>query len=99
MEHYHNELPIRSKIDVAEEIGQIIHCLSSGKTKDADHLIEDLKNHSIYLDEKIQGDVLIFAEAVQFQSAYDPWHLVTPEIEKAANRLIEDLGFALPKND
>lgn len=97
MEHYHNELPIRSKVDVAEEIGQIILCLSTGKTENANHLIEELKNHSIYLDEKIQGDVLIFAEAVQFQSAYDPWHLVTPEIERAANRLIEDLGFVPPK--
>ena len=29
MENYHHELPIRSKIDVAQEIGQIIHCLFS----------------------------------------------------------------------
>ena len=59
-------------------------------------LIEELKNRSIYLDEKIQGDVLVFAEAVQFQISYDPWHQITPEIERAANQLIEDLGFISP---
>jgi hypothetical protein len=98
MQHYHNELPIRSKVDVAEEIGQIIHYLHDGKKEAADSLIENLKSRSIYLDEKIQGDVLIFAEAIQFQEAYDPWHLVTPEIEQAADQLIEDLGFAPPSN-
>lgn len=97
MEHYHNELPIRSKIDVAQEVGQIIHYLYDGKMKEANDLIDNLKSRSIYLDEKIQGDVLIFAEAVQFQSAYDPWHCVTPEIKKAADQLIEDLGFVPPK--
>ncbi|MBF8263573.1 MAG: hypothetical protein HW387_1238 [Parachlamydiales bacterium] len=96
MEHYHNQLPIRSKIDVAEEIGQIIHCLHTGKRETVDSLIENLKSRSIYLDEKIQGDVLMFAEAIQFQDVYDPWHIITPEIEEAANQLIEDLGFVPP---
>ena len=96
MEHYHNELPIRSKIDVAAEIGDILHCLYSGKKEAADRLIEDLKSRSIYLDEAIQGDVLVFSEAVQFQEAYDPWHLITPEIQKAADQLIEDLGLMPP---
>lgn len=97
MEHYHNQLPIRSKIDIAEEIGQIIYCLQTGKQDTANTLIENMKTRSIYLDERIQGDILMFAEAVQFQSTYDPWHTVTPEIEKAANQLIEDLGFVPPK--
>jgi hypothetical protein len=95
-QHYHNELPIRSKVDVAEEITQIIHYLHDGKQDAANSLIENLKSRSIYLDERIQGDVLIFAEAVQFQAAYDPWHLVTSEIEAAADQLIEDLGFTPP---
>jgi hypothetical protein len=93
----YNQLPIRSKVEVAEDIGFIIHCLADGKLKAANHKIEELKNHSIYLDEQVQGDVLEFSEAVDFQSAYDPWHLVTPEIQKAADRLIEDLGFIPPK--
>lgn len=96
MENYHHELPIRSKIDVAQEIGQIIYCLSLGQQSKVNALIDELKNRSIYLDEKIQGDVLVFAEAVQFQLSYDPWHQITPEIERAANQLIEDLGFISP---
>jgi hypothetical protein len=96
MEHYHNELPIRSKVDIATEIGDVLHCLHSGQPDAANRLIEDLKNRSIYLDETIQGDILIFAEAVQFQSSYDPWHRITPEIQRAADRLIEDLGFVPP---
>jgi len=97
MENYRNELPIRSKIDAAQEIGQIIRCLTQGQQSKVISLIDALKNRSIYLDEKIQGDVLVFAEAVQFQISYDPWHLITPEIERAANRLIEDLGFVPPR--
>jgi hypothetical protein len=96
MEHYHHELPIRSKIDLAEEIGQILHCLHTGQRDAADRLIENLKNRSLYLDETIQGDVLMFAEAVQFQEAYDPWHRITPEIQQVADKLIEDLGFVPP---
>jgi hypothetical protein len=96
MEHYHEQLPIRSKIEVAEDIDQIIHCLGMGQKEAANALIESLKSRSIYLDEKIQGDVLVFAEAVQFQEAYDPWHCITPEIERAADQLIEDLGFVPP---
>jgi hypothetical protein len=96
MMNYQNQPAIHSKIQVAEEIGQIIHCLHTGKKEVADHLIENLKNRSLYLDEKIQGDVLMFAEAIQFQETYDPWHLITPEIEEAANQLIADLGFTPP---
>jgi hypothetical protein len=96
MEHYHNQLPIRSKIEAAQDIDQIIHCLGKGQQEAANALIESLKSRSIYLDEKIQGDVLVFAEAVQFQEVYDPWHCITPEIEQAANQLIEDLGFVPP---
>jgi hypothetical protein len=96
MENYHNQLPIRSKIEVAQEIGQIIHCLDEGQVSALNEKIEDLKNRSIYLDEKIQGDVLVFAEAVQFQISTDPWHQFTPEIEQAAKQLILDLGFLPP---
>lgn len=59
-------------------------------------MLEDLKIRSIYLDEEIQQDVLMFAEQVQFQYDYDPWHKVTIDIERAADRLIEDLGFIKP---
>ena len=91
-----DELPIRSKITMAQEVGDIILCLHSGQRSAADLMLEDLKIRSIYLDEEIQQDVLMFAEQVQFQYDYDPWHKVTIDIERAADRLIEDLGFIKP---
>jgi len=88
-----NELPIRSKREMISDIIEIIHCLHSGKRQQCDRFVEDLKARCSFLDEKIQQDVLMFVEQVQFQYAYDPWHKVTPDVEAAADRLIEDLGF------
>ena len=92
-----NELPIRSKKEMAEEVGEIIRFLHTGQRSAADLLIEDLKIRSVYLEEPIQHDVLIFAEEVQFQYDYDPWHKVTSGVQKAADKLIEDLGFTPPR--
>lgn len=92
----HNELPIRSKIEIAEGVGKIIHYLHTGQRSAADLLLEELKIRSLYLDEAIQQDLLVFAEEVQFQYVYDPWHNVTSQVEKAADKLIEDLGFLPP---
>lgn len=89
------ELPIRSKLEMAEDIAKIIQFLHQGQRSAADLLIEDLKTRAVYLDEDIQHDVLVFAEQVQFQYDYDPWHKVTHDVEKAANHLIESLGFSL----
>lgn len=90
------ELPIRSKIEMAKAIGQIIAHLHRGEREAAELLLEDLKARSIFLSEQIQQDVLMFAEQIQFQYDYDPWHKVTQEVERAANKLIEDLGWHLP---
>lgn len=95
--HPAHELPIRSKLEMLDDIVQIIYYLHTGTRKEADPLIDDLKTRSMFLDEKIQQDVLIFAEQVQFQYDYDPWHKVTADVQKAADRLIEDLGFAPSK--
>lgn len=94
--HFLQELPIRSKIEMAKDIGEIIRCLHSGQRSAADLLIEDLKARSISMDENIQQSVLMFAEQVQFQYSYDTWHLVTPDVEQAADKLIENLGFIPP---
>ncbi len=91
-----NELPIRSKKEIAEGVGKIIHFLHTGQRSAADLLIEELKVRSLYLEEPIQRALLIFAEEVQFQYAYDPWHKVTQEVEDAADKLIENLGFFPP---
>lgn len=93
-EHPSRENPIRSKDEMLKDICKIVHYLHTGERLAADLLIEDLKTRSTYLDEKIQQDVLIFAEQVQFQYDYDPWHKVTPDIQKAADRLLHNLGFS-----
>jgi|SRR5271156_5543565 len=94
--HYSQELPIRSKIEMAKEIGQIIECLHAGRRSAADLLIEDLKARAVYMDEEIQQSVLMFAEQVQFQYDYDACHLMTAEVAHAADKLIENLGFRPP---
>lgn len=90
------ELPIRSKLEMAQDIGKIIHYLHTGQRSSVDLLIEDLKTRSVFMDEQIQQDVLSFSEQVCFQYDYDPWHTVTPNVQKAADKLIEDLGFRPP---
>lgn len=95
MPHPSHELPIRSKLEMMNDIVRAIHCLHTGDRKKAEPLLDDLKIRSIYLDEKIQQDALIFSEQVCFQFDYDPWHKVTPEVQRAADRLIEDLGFSI----
>ena len=92
------ELPIRSKVEIAEKIGEIIQCLHRGQRSAADLLIEEVKSRSLFLEDPIQQDVLMFAESVQFQANYDPWHRINEEIQRAADRLIEDLGFTPPPN-
>ena len=96
--HNPNELPIRSKYEMIHAIIKIIHYLHAGKQKEANDLMEELKIRAIYLDPSIQQDVLAFVEQVQFQYAYDPWHKITEEIQKTADKLIEDLGFTAPSS-
>ncbi|MBM3183687.1 MAG: hypothetical protein FJZ64_00045 [Chlamydiae bacterium] len=91
--HPSQELPIRSKIEMAKDIAEIIQCLHRGQRGAADLLIEDLKTRALFFDEKTQQDVLKFVEQVAFQYNYDPWHKITQDVQKAADILIEDLGF------
>jgi hypothetical protein len=78
-----------------DDIVQVIHYLHTGRRRAADPLLDDLKIRAIYFDERVQQDVLIFAEQVYFQYSYDPWHKVTADVQRAADRLIEDLGFSI----
>ncbi len=78
-----------------DDIVQIIHYLHEGERAKADPLIDDLKTRAIHLDDQVQQDVLMFAGQVHFQYDYDPSHNVTPDVQKAADRLIQDLGFHL----
>ncbi|HSX11599.1 MAG TPA: hypothetical protein VLF94_07795 [Chlamydiales bacterium] len=79
-----------------DDIVQVIHHLHEGDRKGAEPLLDSLKIKAIYFDEKIQQDVLIFAEQIYFQFDYDPWHKVTPEVQKSADNLIAALGFSNP---
>jgi hypothetical protein len=89
--HNFHEIPIRSKVEMLQGIAEIMQCLHRGDRPKADLLIEELKARSILLSEEIQQDVLIFVEQVQFQYAYDPWHNITEEVQRAADHLIERL--------
>jgi|SRR5579872_883002 len=93
--NHFRELPVRSKSEMLEDIIKILHCLHTGQRSAAIPLIEDLKTRSLFLREEIQQDVLIFAEQVLFQYDYDPWHKITPDVQKAADRLIADLGYPI----
>lgn len=93
LKHPFRELPIRSKMDMLDDIVQIIHYLHTGERRKAEPLMDDLKTRSLFMEDKIQNHVLIFAGQVYFQYDYDPWHKITPEVQKAADRLIDDLGF------
>ncbi len=74
-------------------MAHIIYHLHNGQRALGDPLINDLKTRSLLMEDKIQQDVLMFSEQVQFQYDYDPWHKVTPEVQEAADHLLEDLGF------
>ncbi len=83
--------PRKSKNIIREEIAQIIHHLHYGERGPGDLLVKDLKARLKQHPTKIQRDMLIFVEMVHFQYDYDPWHKVTPEVQKAADRLLKDL--------
>jgi hypothetical protein len=96
MAYNYGDLPIRSKLEMMHDVGLIIGCLHSGDRSHANLLIEDLKTRSLFMDEEVQQDVLSFVEQIDFQYDYDPLHQVTPNVQQAADRLIEDLGFRPP---
>lgn len=91
------ELPIRSKIAMLEDIIDAMEGLHRGLRKRIENSLKDLLLRALYLDEAIQQSALIFSEHVQFQYRYDPQHKVSEEIEKAADQLIENMGFSLSR--
>jgi hypothetical protein len=93
--HLFYELPIRSKLTMLNDIVQIIRYLHMGIREPTHSLLHDLRARALLLDEQIQHDVLAFISQIEFQYDYDPWHKITPEVQMAADRLIEDLGFPI----
>lgn len=94
--HLSHELPVRSKLRMAQEVGEIVQCLGYGEWRNMEEKLHDLKARALYLDESIQQRVLMFTEQVEFCRAYDPWHSVTQEVMVAADKLIEELGWRAP---
>jgi hypothetical protein len=90
-----NQIPLRAKLDIVQEIAEVICLLHKGDQEAADKILKEMKIRSIFLDEEIQRNVLIFAEQVDFQYDYDPWHKVTPDVQRAADQLINSLGLNL----
>jgi hypothetical protein len=88
------ELPIQAKKEMAKDIAEVILCLLQGRHRNAMTLINEIKSRAVHLPENIQHDVLIFAEQIEFQFAYDPWHTITKDITRAADRLLSDLGVS-----
>ncbi|MBI3508691.1 MAG: hypothetical protein HY069_03535 [Chlamydiia bacterium] len=93
--HPSRELPVRSRLEMIEDIAEVVRSLHQGEL--ARHLLDDLKTRALFFEAEIQQDVLMFCEQVEFQFTYDPWHRVTLEIQRAADKLIEDLGFTNEK--
>lgn len=94
-EEIKKELPIRSKLAMGDAIIQVLAYLHSGNRVALLPLLEELKLRSMFLDEQIQEDVIAFANQVLFQYDADPWHLVTDEVQQAADHLFEDMGFTV----
>ncbi len=95
--NHKGEYPIHSKIEMRRDIAKIVTHLHQGERSQSDLLLADLKARAVYFPEKIQQDVLMFSDQVQFQYDYDPWHRVTPEVQKAADQILLDLGLSPPK--
>lgn len=93
------ELPIRSKLDMLDDIVQIVCYLHEGNRKEGERYIKDLKIRSLFLSEEIQNCVLVFTDQVHFQYNFDPWHKITHDVQKAADHLIEELGFRPPSEN
>lgn len=91
----HHEIPIKAKLEMLNDIALVIEYLHRGRRDKAAPLLNELKTRALFLDEQIQHDVLVFISSVEFQYDYDPWHKVTKEIQKSADKLIEDLGFPI----
>lgn len=79
------------KILMKEDVVLTMHHLHYGERSLSDLCLEDLKIQSVHFNDKIQQDVLNFAEQVEFQFDYDPWHKITPEVQQAADQLLKDL--------
>jgi hypothetical protein len=81
---------MKDKEEILDTIAQIIHSLVEGNLSSIDPLLDLLKTQTISLKD-LQEEVLDFIQQVEFQKDYDPQHLITENIQKAADILIKSI--------
>jgi hypothetical protein len=91
----HKELPIKSKLQMLEDIAEALHLFQQGEKAKLEAVLQNLKVRSVYLEEPIQQATLIFIEQVLYHFGYD--RLLDAELQRSADRLIEELGFTPPE--
>lgn len=84
---------IKKKILLIETLTQVIKDLHYGKKKEAFSLLHEMKKISEEMEPNIQKDVQNFIVQVTFELDYDPEHLVTEEVRKAADKIFHNLGY------
>lgn len=81
-----------SKILLINTLIQVIKDLHYGKKKEAKAKLTKMSKMLDGLSSKLQKDVQNFIIQVTFELDYDPNHLVTEEIKRAADKLLRDLS-------
>lgn len=82
---------MQSKEYIFNTIAKIINNLGQGNFKKLDLLLDNLRKKTSSYDSNIQEDILDFIQQIEFQKDYDQNHLVTKEIQEAADKLIINL--------
>jgi hypothetical protein len=87
------------KKEIINKISDIVTHLHNGKFLLVRQCIGQLKNLLQDLPKKTVNDIQDFVQQVLFEMDYDSEHRITEEIRKSADRLIQDLGYSLPKEE
>jgi len=80
-----------------DHLARVVANLHRGNIEAIVPLLRQMHTAARSLSPQIQLDIHQFIIQVEFQMDYDPFHLVTEEIQKAADALIKDLGVPVPK--
>lgn len=82
---------MNEKNEIIKTIVEILKNLHEGKISLIEPLLDLLKEKALSCNEKVQKDLINFTLQVEFQKDYDPEHLISKEIAKAADKLLSDL--------
>ncbi len=90
------KLPIRLKKEVGDSIFRVMVLLSQRRRREALQEIQRMKLSALWLSSEIQHCLIVFISIVLFQAEVAPNHLACSEVLKAADLLIQELGFHPP---